>query len=419
MSVSRKAASQLCSQPCSFSCSNVLDDQIADDARHARHALGQFLGGGDGQGGLLEEGGEQLRELLFAVGQRLELAFGVQLGDAHSQPFLAADEPAELQVVGEKPVGQGVAVTGELLAVRALPALHLVEIRADVLGLDVAERYALADDLEVGAAAKDSLWLVRGRDALPGRLQQGLQGGAVRMLGRITGTVFLPNHTQIFSKGSHAVESNAAIGLRQPHPPVPPLVMTQFAQEISWIACSFLTGASNCTTTSQRHENAKGWRHSPVSGQRARKGSTPSEPRSSRWWQRPPGISGTRNSKESLPGSRGPQGATTRPTSRRSGQERRTQDRTGSWLVLLSAGDLTKHSIVRNRAHIETLRLPTGNDSGKLPVRLALPGDGGGGRRIRCPVPIGTLWRRRKTSKSSSSWPGSARASAPCSSTAC
>ena len=40
------------------------DDQVADDPRHARHALGQFLGGGDGQGRLLEKGGEQLRELL-------------------------------------------------------------------------------------------------------------------------------------------------------------------------------------------------------------------------------------------------------------------------------------------------------------------------------------------------------------------
>ena len=119
--------------------------------RHARHALGQFLGGGDGQGGLLEEeASEQLREFLFAVGQRLDLPLASRLGDAHGQPFLAADEPAEFQIVGQKPVGQAVAVTGELLAVRAFAALHLVEIRADVLGLDVAEGHALAGDLKSG-----------------------------------------------------------------------------------------------------------------------------------------------------------------------------------------------------------------------------------------------------------------------------
>ena len=95
------------------------DDQIADDARHARHPLGQLLGGGDGQSGLPEEGGEQFRELLFAVGQCLDLAFGVQLGNANRQPFLAADEPAELQIVGQQPVWQAVAVTDELLAAGA------------------------------------------------------------------------------------------------------------------------------------------------------------------------------------------------------------------------------------------------------------------------------------------------------------
>ena len=56
------------------------------------------------------------------------------------------------KIVGKNPVGQAVAVTGELLAVRSLAALHLVEIRANVLGLDVAKGHGLADNLKVGAA---------------------------------------------------------------------------------------------------------------------------------------------------------------------------------------------------------------------------------------------------------------------------
>ena len=53
------------------------DDQIADDARHARHALGKLLGGGDGQGRLLEKRGEQLPQVSArprAAGLSLPLA---------------------------------------------------------------------------------------------------------------------------------------------------------------------------------------------------------------------------------------------------------------------------------------------------------------------------------------------------------
>ena len=191
-------------------------DQIADDARHAGHALGEFPGGGDSQSGLLEKRREQLGDLLLALGQRLELALGVQFGQPRDEPLLAADEPAELQIVGENPVWQAVAVADELLAVRAFPALHFVEIRADVLGLDVTERHAFADDLKVGAAAKDSLRLIRGRDVLSDRLQQGFQGGAVRMLGRIAGRMFLPNCSQVVGIGVHGTQSSRPIDMRQP-----------------------------------------------------------------------------------------------------------------------------------------------------------------------------------------------------------
>ena len=161
-------------------------DQIADDARHARHALGQFLGRAHGRAFLLEEGGEQLRELPFAVGQRLDFAFGVQFGDADRQAFLPADEPTKLQVVGKNPVGQPVAVAGELLAMRPFAALHFVEVRPNVLGFDVAERNALAGYPKVGAAAKDALRFVGGDDSGAGRLDQLFQRGAVSVFSGIS-----------------------------------------------------------------------------------------------------------------------------------------------------------------------------------------------------------------------------------------
>ena len=177
-------------------------NQITDDACHAGHALGEFFGGADGEGGLLKESGEQLSKFLFPVGQRPDFALGVHVRDAHGEPLLPADEPAELQVVGEKPVGQAVAVTDELLATGAFPALHFVEIRSDVFGLDVPERNAFAGDLKIRAAARDALWLVRGRNPLARGFQKRFQGGSVGVLGRVTGSIFLLYGGKIISKGA-------------------------------------------------------------------------------------------------------------------------------------------------------------------------------------------------------------------------
>ena len=63
------------------------------------------------------------------------------------------------------------------------------------------------------------------------------------------------------------------------------------------------------------------------------------------------------------------------------------------------------------------LWLLTHRGFGKLNVRPACVGDGDAGDRISCRTRIATPWRLRKTSRSSSSWPGSARGSVPCSST--
>src|SRR3972149_12127039 len=126
------------------------------------------------------EGVEELLEFLVAVRRGLDAAFAVQVGHPDGQTFLAGCIPAELQVVGENPVRQR-GVPFELLSIRSFAALHLVEIDADVLRLDVAYWDSLPGDVEIRRAASDSAGVVRGAAVLVASLQEGFQGGAMRV----------------------------------------------------------------------------------------------------------------------------------------------------------------------------------------------------------------------------------------------
>ena len=78
--------------------------------------------------------------------------------------LLAVNVPAEFQVVGQNPVGESVAVAGELLSVGAFAPFHLLQVDPDIFGLEVPEGNFLAGEAEVRRTAGDALGLVGGRD---------------------------------------------------------------------------------------------------------------------------------------------------------------------------------------------------------------------------------------------------------------
>ena len=177
--------------------------EIPDDPCHSRHPAGQLLGGSDCERGLAEKGIEQLRQLVCAVGRGLEFAFGVQVGNAERQALFAGDEPVELQVVRENPVGQR-GVTLELVAVRSFAQFHLVEVGSDVFCLDMAERDGFSGDLKVRTTAENSFRLVGRRYVLARRFEQLFERGAVRVFGWAEGQV-LPDFRKIVCNQRHFI----------------------------------------------------------------------------------------------------------------------------------------------------------------------------------------------------------------------
>jgi len=159
--------------------------EVAQHAREPGHVAGQITGRGDSQGGLGIERREEGGELRRAVGHGLETPLGIEIGHAQGQPLLAGGIPAEFKVIGQHPVRQG-GIAQELPTVRPLAALHLIEVDADILGLDMPDRHTIARDVEIRGAAGDAAGLVGGDDAGVNGFEQRLQRRAVRMLGGVT-----------------------------------------------------------------------------------------------------------------------------------------------------------------------------------------------------------------------------------------
>ena len=107
---------------------------------------------------------------------RTQFAIGLRLGKARSQAQLAADIPAEFQIVGKDEIGEAVAVAFELFAF-----LGVVERYTDVLGFDKAKRNIFAGDDVVRRAALDALGFVGGRDTGLKSFEQVFQRGAVAL----------------------------------------------------------------------------------------------------------------------------------------------------------------------------------------------------------------------------------------------
>ena len=194
------------------------NDQIADDPRHARHALSEFLGGADRQRRFMIKGCKELIEFLVAVRCGLDAALAVKIGHPDGQALLARGIPAELQVIGEDPVRQR-RVSFELLSIRPFASLHLVEIDADVLRLDVAYRDSLPGDVEIRRAAGNATGFVRGVNVFVARLQEGFQGGAVRVFRGIAFLKALPDLPDVFRKRVHLLGIPPGPGSKASNPP--------------------------------------------------------------------------------------------------------------------------------------------------------------------------------------------------------
>ena len=126
MSVPRKAASQSCSQPCSFSWSKVPTIKlrmmrVMPAIRWASSLAVAMVKAGWSKNAVSNSPSfvhHRERALIF---------LWHRLGDTHRQPFFPADEPAKLQVVGQQPVRQAVAVASELLAAGSSSPFHFVQ----------------------------------------------------------------------------------------------------------------------------------------------------------------------------------------------------------------------------------------------------------------------------------------------------
>ena len=160
------------------------DDDVADDVGEPGHALGELAGLGDRLGAVGEEVVEEVEDGLGAGGVARDLALARRAAEAGGGAGLAVHVPAELEVVGQDEVGEGAKVALELGRL-----LDLGERGVDVLGLDVADGEqaggGAAADGEVGGAALDVGGLVRGDGLAADALDEGLEGRAVGVLGRV------------------------------------------------------------------------------------------------------------------------------------------------------------------------------------------------------------------------------------------
>ena len=107
----------------------------------------------------------------------------VDLPQVHGGPVFAADEPAELEEVGEEEVGEGRQVT----VFELLGTFGFVEAGADVLGLDVSSEEFAAANVEVGRAAVDAAGFHHGLHVRQHVLKQLLERHVVSAFGSVAG----------------------------------------------------------------------------------------------------------------------------------------------------------------------------------------------------------------------------------------
>ena len=162
-------------------------DQVTDQPSHASHAGGQLVWRGLDWHVGLNELGQQLRHFAGDGFVPADFAVFVGAGQAGGELALAVNEPAELDVVREDEVGQGLAIALELVA-----AGGFVERDADIFGLHIAQgKQATGDDV-VRRAAGDALGLVGGQYVGRAGLcaygfKQAFECGAVGVLGGVAG----------------------------------------------------------------------------------------------------------------------------------------------------------------------------------------------------------------------------------------
>ena len=135
-------------------------DAVAQQTRLGRHAPGQVARIGDRGHGGREERIEQAAQPVGGARLDRDPAPPVETPETHGLPPLAPRIAAELQMVGQEQVGQAVPVAFQLF-----PGLHAVQVGAEVLAFDVAQRDAAPLDDEVRRAAGDARRLVDGVDA--------------------------------------------------------------------------------------------------------------------------------------------------------------------------------------------------------------------------------------------------------------
>ena len=154
-------------------------DTVAQQTRLGRHAPGQLARLGDrghsGREERLEQGAQPGGGILL----RRDPALPVQPRDAHALAPLAPRIVAELQMIGQDQVGQAVPVAFQLLR-----GFRTVQVDADVLAFDMAQRDAAPLEDEVGRPAGDARRFVDGLHAGAQPFDQCLKRRAIAVLGR-------------------------------------------------------------------------------------------------------------------------------------------------------------------------------------------------------------------------------------------
>ena len=155
-------------------------DVRAQQAGPGGHSLRQLGGVVDRDAVGVEEVLPERRDIDIRAWCCAELLVVAARQNGAPAPF-PFDVPAELHVIGQDQVWQRVAVAAQL---RAL--LHLVEIRVNVLALDMADRDPIPMHDEIGRAVFALRRLVDGLNARrPRRLDQLLQRRPVAVLRRL------------------------------------------------------------------------------------------------------------------------------------------------------------------------------------------------------------------------------------------
>ena len=167
-------------------------DVLAQQARPGGHSLCQLGRVVDRDAVGVEEVLPERRDIEMRAWHCAELLVVAARQNGVPAPF-PFDVPAKLHVVGQDQIRQRVAVAQQLPAL-----LHLVEVRADVLALDMADREPVPVHDEVGRAVFALRGLVDGLDARrPRRLDQPLQRRPVAVLRRLSAAPLVAQLAQV------------------------------------------------------------------------------------------------------------------------------------------------------------------------------------------------------------------------------